>query len=108
MSLFSDFENLDIRTGTIIEATDLPKARKPAYRLRIDFGPEGIKQSSARITEFYTPESLIGRQIVAVINFPPKRIAGFRSEVLVLGVMTSTGVVLLQPERPVSNGEAIG
>ncbi len=108
MATFSDFQKLDIRTGTIVEVQDFPEASRPAYKLRIDFGPLGVKQSSAQITDFYSKEDLDGRQVVAVVNFPAKRIAGFNSEVLVLGVMTDAGVVLLQPDRPVANGEVIG
>lgn len=107
---WSDFEKLDIRTGTIIEANDFPKARKPAYRLRIDFGEElGIRQSSAQITRHYKPEDLVGRQIMAVVNFPKKQIADFMSECLVLGIYdTNKDVVLIQPERSVPNGSIIG
>lgn len=107
---WDDFEKLDIRTGTIIEVNDFPAARKPAYQLMIDFGNElGIRRSSAQVTVHYPKESLINRQVIAVVNFPPKQIAGFMSECLVLGVYDEhNDVILLQPERPVSNGQKIG
>lgn len=107
---WSDFQKVDIRVGTILQVLPLEGARKPAYRLRIDFGPElGEKQSSAQITDLYRPEDLIGRQIVGVVNFPPKRIANFTSELLVLGVVgDSRGVVLLNVDREVPNGFRIG
>lgn len=109
MATLSDWDKLDIRAGEIIEAKDFPEARKPAYRLWIDFGDEiGVKQSSAQITELYDTDQLEGRQVIAVVNFPPMRIAGFKSEVLVLGVYTSDGVVLLQPDRKVNKGDMIG
>lgn len=100
------FESVEIRVGTILEATVFKKARKPAYQLRIDFGEDlGVKKSSAQITDFYSPESLIGKQVVAVVNFPPKQIADFMSECLVLGAINPENqVVLLQPERQVING----
>ena len=104
-----DFEKVDMRVGTIVEVNDFPKARKPAYKLLIDFGELGMKRSSAQITNFYAKEDLLNRQVIAVVNFPPKQIADFISECLVLGVYTAEkDVVLLQPERPVSNGWKIG
>jgi tRNA-binding protein len=106
---WDDFEKIDIRTGTILEAIDFPKARKPSYQLRIDFGPLGIKQSSAQITHHYQKEELVGKQVVAVVNFAPKQIANFFSECLVLGVYDENNqVILLQPGLPVGNGQRIG
>ncbi len=102
---FDTFLQTDMRTGTILEAVVFENARKPAYQLTIDFGSLGIKRSSAQITDHYTPESLIGQQVIAVVNFPPKQIANFFSECLVLGSVDADGkVVLLQPERKVENG----
>lgn len=107
---WNDFEKIDIRTGTIIKAEVFPKAKKPAYQLFIDFGPElGVKRSSAQITAYYEPENLLNRQVVAVVNFPPKQIANFVSECLVLGVYDEHhNVVLLQPDKAVGNGMKIG
>lgn len=107
---WDDFQNVDMRVGTILHAAPLEGARKPAYRLRIDFGPElGEKDSSAQITDLYRTDELVGRQVVAVVNFPPKRIANFSSEVLVLGVTgDARGVVLLNVDSPVANGLRIG
>ena len=103
------FEKIEIRTGTIIEVNDFTNARKPAYQLTIDFGELGIKKSSAQITHHYNKEALINKQIVAVVNFPPKQIANFFSECLVLGVYDENNqVILLQPERTVANGHKIG
>jgi tRNA-binding protein len=109
MISWNDFEKIDIRIGTIIEANDFPKAKKPAYQLVIDFGELGLKKSSAQITKFYTTENLIGQQVIAVINFPPRQIANFVSECLVLGIYNENkDVVLLQPQQKVSNGLKIG
>jgi tRNA-binding protein len=110
MATIEQFGALDIRVGTVVDATPFPEARKPAIKLRIDFGPElGVRQSSAQLTVHYTPPDLIGRQVVAVVNFPPRRIAGYESEVLVLGAMpTAQEVILLKADKPVANGTAIG
>jgi tRNA-binding protein len=108
MDLFANFQSLDIRAGTVVSAEPFRKARKPAYKLQIDFGEVGRLQSSAQITELYTPEELVGRQVLAVVNFEPKRIAGFKSECLVLGIDDAEGnVVLLATERPVPNGSRV-
>lgn len=103
---FDTFLKLDIRIGTITRAETFPEARQPAYRLWVDFGPGiGEKKSSAQITAHYSPEGLIGRQVLAVVNFPPRQIGPVRSEVLVLGVPDATGdIVLLGPDQPVPNG----
>jgi tRNA-binding protein len=109
MITWEDFEKIDIRTGTIIEVNDFPKARRPSYQLIINFGSLGIKRSSAQITHHYSKEELLNKQIVAVINFPPKQIATFFSECLVLGVYDeNNNVVLIQPNKEVGNGQKIG
>lgn len=106
MISWNDFEAVDLRIGTILRVEDFPKAKKPAYQLWIDFGPElGEKRSSAQITVHYTKEELVGKQVIAVTNFPPRQIANFFSEVLVTGFPDANGaIVLAQPERPVPNG----
>ena len=109
MAIFDDFMKLDIRVGTIIDATVFEKAKKPAYQLKVDFGNEiGIKKSSAQITEVYKCEELIGKQVLAVVNFPPRQIADFMSEVLVLGTYSEQGVVLITPDKQVKNGDKLG
>lgn len=105
---FEDFQKIDLRVGTILKADSFPEARKPAYKLTIDFGELGIKLSSAQITKRYKAEELIGRQIVAVFNFPPKKVAGFKSEVLILGATPDADdVVLLSPENELPNGSVV-
>jgi tRNA-binding protein len=106
---WSDFEKIDIRVGTILEINDFPKAKRPAWQLTIDFGELGIKKSSAQITDLYEQQELIGRQVLAVVNFPPKQVANFFSECLVLGVYTDKKeVVLVGPDRRVENGWKLG
>ena len=109
MATFDDFMKLDIRVGTITEAKVFAKARKPAYQLQVDFGDEiGVKKSSAQITNHYQPEELVGKQVLAVVNFPPRQIADFMSEVLVLGTYSEGGVVLITPDKAVKNGDKLG
>lgn len=109
MATLDDFQKLDVRVGTVVRAEPFPEARKPSIKLTIDFGPAlGTKRSSAQLTRHYTPEALVGRQVVAVVNFPPRRIGGYASEVLVLGACPETGdVVLLRPDSAVPNGAPI-
>ncbi|MCL4376188.1 tRNA-binding protein [Candidatus Parvarchaeota archaeon] len=104
---FQDFKKVDIRAGKIVSADDFPNAKKPAYKLKIDFGELGVKKSSAQITKLYKKEDLLGKQVVAVVNFKPKRVADFLSEVLVLGVETENGVVLLSPDSEVPLGKNV-
>ena len=104
-----DFDKVEMRTGTIVSVDEFPQARKPAYKLTIDFGELGTRRTSAQVTALYTMEELIGKQVVAVVNFPPKQIATFMSECLVLGAVAADGTVtLLQPERSTENGQRIG
>jgi tRNA-binding protein len=106
---WEDFERVDMRVGVVLDAQEFPEARRPALKLAIDFGPLGIKRSSAQITSHYTPAELVGRRVIAVVNFPPKRIGPFVSEVLVLGAYDDAGeVILLRPDVDVSPGSRIG
>ena len=109
MISWNDFEKVDMRVGTILEVNDFPNARKPSYQLTIDFGELGIKKSSAQITALYKKENVVGKQVIAVVNFPVKQIANFFSECLVMGVYNeNSDVVLLQPSLQVKNGCKIG
>ena len=109
MATIEDFQKLDIRVGTILEVNKFEKAKKPAYQLKIDFGEEiRIKQSSAQITDLYNLEELKGKQILAVVNFPPMQIADFISEVLVLGTYSKDGVILITPDKTAENGDKLG
>ena len=107
---WDDFSRIELRVGTIIEAKEFPEARKPAYKLKVDFGPDiGIKKSSAQITDLYTTDELIGKQVVGVVNFPPRQIGPFMSECLVTGFYRDdNAVVLAVPERKVANGAKLG
>lgn len=106
---WAEFEKVDMRVGVVVEAQPFPEARRPALKLRIDFGALGVKRSSAQITDRYRPDELVGRRVIAVVNFPPKQIGPFVSEVLVLGAYGETGdVILLRPDFEVSPGAKIG
>ena len=108
MATIDDFTKLDIRVGTVVEAEPFPEARVPAIKMKIDFGPLGIKRTSAQITKRYDADSVVGNQVVAIVNFPPRRIAGYQSEVLVLGGVPEQGdVVLLKPDFDLPNGTLI-
>lgn len=109
MATIDDFLKLDIRVGTITDAKVFEKAKRPAYQLKVDFGKEiGIKKTSAQITEVYKPDELLGKQVLGVVNFPPRQIADFMSEVLVLGTYSKDGVVLIKPDKIVENGDKLG
>ncbi|WP_213520440.1 tRNA-binding protein [Nonlabens sp.] len=106
---WNDFENVDMRVGTVLMVSEFPEARNPAYQLQIDFGPLGIKRTSAQITKRYHKEELVGKQVIAVVNFPKKQIANFISECLVLGIVgEDKDVILLQPEANAKNGDRVG
>ena len=105
---WADFERVELRVGTIVAVEEFPEARKPAWKLTVDFGPLGTRRSSAQITTLYTREDLVGRQVLAVLNFPPKRIGPFQSEVLVTGLAREDGaIVLVGPEQPVPDGSRL-
>ena len=109
MATIDDFMKLDIRVGTIIKVREFVKAKRPAYQLEVDFGSEiGVKKSSAQITKFYELDDLVGKQVLGVVNFPPRQIADFMSEVLILGTYSDDGVVLITPDREVMNGDKLG
>ena len=105
---WGDFEKIEMRVGTIVQAEVFQEAKKPAYKIRVDFGPYGIKKSSAQVTRLYQPEELIGKQVISVINFPPKQIANLKSECLIMGVVDEADVTLIGPGKPVANGLRIG
>jgi tRNA-binding protein len=106
---WAEFEQVELRVGTVVEVEDFPEARKPAYKLKVDFGEFGVKRSSAQLTHLYSKGELMGKQVVGVINFPPKKIANLFSEALITGFYLPTGeVVLAQPERTVPNGSKLG
>lgn len=108
MITYEDFQNVEMRVGKVIRVEEFPKARKPAYKVWVDFGDWGVKKSSAQITDLYSPEELIGKLIIAVTNFPPKQIADFMSEVLILGLATEKGSVsLLSPDHPIPLGNQV-
>lgn len=105
---WNDFESVELRVGTILQVEDFPEAKKPAYKIQVDFGELGIKRSSAQITKLYKKEDLVGKQIIGVVNFPPKQVANFVSEFLITGFIGENGeVVLAQPERNVKNGSKL-
>ncbi|MBE6715996.1 MAG: tRNA-binding protein [Ruminococcaceae bacterium] len=109
MAVFEDFLKLDIRVGTVLSAEVFEKAKKPAYKLTVDMGEEiGVRRSSAQITQRYTPDELIGKQVLAVVNFPPRQIADMMSEILVLGTYSEGGVVLITTDKEVKNGDKLG
>ncbi len=109
MITFEDFMKIDIHVGTITEVKAFEKAKKPAYQLKVDLGVEiGIKKTSTQITEVYKPSDLVGKQVLAVVNFPPKQVADFMSEILILGIYSKQGVVLIKPDEQVENGDKIG
>ena len=104
---YSVFQKIDLRVGTIIEVSDFVEARKPSFKLKVDFGPLGVLNSSAQITKRYTPEKLLGCQVVSVVNLGSKRIAGFKSQCLILGAVQGNDVILLEPESKIPNGQQV-